>query len=98
MPHKHNERNIIFLSELKHVDSLDDFLNKHDTIHKEGFVLIPLDLEVEYALQEKGLPFRSGGEYRTRDTAVATLSEDWTASVLESERWSFFPYRGVSLS
>lgn len=98
MPHTQNERNIVFLSELKHVDMLDVFLTEHPAIREEGFLLVPLDLEIEYALTDKGIPFRSGGSYRTKDASTATLSEDWTASVFESKRWSFFTYRGVSLS
>lgn len=93
-----NERNIIFLSELGHIDMLDVFLGEHASIREEGFILIPLDLEIEYALKEKGISFRSGRAYRTGDAAPMTFSESWTSSVFESKRWSFFAYRDVSLS
>ena len=99
MLQKQNERNIVFLTELKHIDMLDAFLKEHTSILEEGFVLIPLDLEVEYALKGKDIPFLSGSAYRTRDAASMTLSEEWVASVFESKHWlSFFTYRGVSLS
>lgn len=98
MSYKQNERNIVFLSELKHVDMLDAFLQEHTAMQEEGFVIISPDIEVEYALEEKGMPFLSGGTYRTRDASCMTFSEDWTASVFESKRWSFFTYHGVSLS
>ncbi len=98
MPQKQHERNIVFISELEHIGLLDGFIKEHSALQKEGFALIPLDLEIEYALEEKGIPFRSGRTYRTQDAAVMTLAEEWTASVLESRRWSFFSYRGVSLS
>ncbi|TSC68624.1 MAG: hypothetical protein G01um101456_553 [Parcubacteria group bacterium Gr01-1014_56] len=93
-----SEKNIIFLSTLKQVEMLEGFLSEHPHIREEGFLLVPLGLEIEYVLKEKGMPFESGGAYRTMDTSVMTLAEDWTASVFESERWSFFKYRGVSLS
>lgn len=95
---KKNEKNIIFLSELGHIDILTQFLEKNPTLYQEGFLIIPLDVEVEYALKEKNISFLSGREYRTPDFAPMVLAEDWTASVLESERWSFFTYRGVLLS
>jgi hypothetical protein len=98
MPQKQSEQNIVFISELKHIDLLENFFNKHPTVREEGFVLIPLDLEIEYALKAKGIPFRSGGTYRTQEAITMTVSETWTASVFESKRWSFFDYRGVSLS
>ena len=61
-----NEKNIIFLSELKHIDMLSGFLAKHVDLQKEGYLTVSLDAEIEHALIEKGIPFRSGRDYRTR--------------------------------
>ena len=93
-----NEENVIFISELDHIDKLVDFLNDHSSIKKEGFFVVALDLEIEALLTEKEIPFISAKSYRTPDAALMTLSETWASSVLESKRWSFFAYRGVSLS
>ncbi len=99
MAYKQNERNIVFLSELKNVGLIDDFFSGHPALREEGFTVIPLDLEIEYAVKEKGMPFFSGGMYRTKNADAMTISEDWASSVLESKHWtSFFTYRGVSLS
>jgi len=94
---KQEERNIIFLSELRHIDACERFLDTHQEVCSEGYLLIPLNAEIEYALAKKGTAFQSGKEYRTLDTARLTLSEEWTSSIFESERWSFFTYRVVSL-
>jgi len=93
-----NERNIILLSEVGHVHALARFLKEHTALEREGFALIPLSIEVEYALTEKGMTFDSGGSRRTREPLTMTLSEEWASSILESKRWEFFTYRGVSLS
>jgi len=93
-----NERSVFFISELEQVKLIDSFLAAHPEIRKEGYLLIPLDAEIEYALTKKGILFESGRNYRTKDAAPMTLSEEWTTSIFESKRWSFFTYRNVSLS
>lgn len=92
-----NDRNILFLSELRHIDACERFLDTHPDVREEGYLLIPLDAEVDYALTKKGIAFQSGKDYRTPDTAHVILGEEWTSSIFESEQWSFFIYRGVSL-
>src|SRR3989344_4103693 len=93
----HTERNILFLSELWHIEALERFLDERKDIRDEGYLLIPLDAEVESVLAKKEIAFQSGKEYRTPDAARMILAEEWTSSIFESEPWSFFTYRGVSL-
>lgn len=91
------ERNILFLSELRHIDMCERFLDTHPDMCSEGYLVIPLNAEIEYALTKKGIAFQSGKEYRTPDAARMVLGEEWTSAILESKLWSFFTYRGVSL-
>lgn len=93
-----NEKNIIFISEMKHVDELAPFLSAHPDIQKEGYLLVPLDAEIEYLLTEKNVTFHSGRGYRTTDTEPMTHGEEWLLKLFNDERWSFFTYRGVSLA
>ena len=93
----HTERNIIFLSELWHIEALERFFDERKDIRDEGYLLIPLDAEIESVLAKKEIAFQSGKEYRTPDAARMILAEEWTSSIFESEPWSFFTYRGVSL-
>jgi len=93
-----NEKHIIFLSELKHIGMLSGFLAKHVDLQKEGYLAVSLDAEIEHALIEKGIPFRSGRDYRTRTAEPMTLGEEWLTTLFDDERWKFFSYRGVSLS
>ncbi len=98
MPHKQNEQNIVFISEMKHIDLLEQFFAEHPMIREEGCLLIPTELEIEYALTDKRIPFHSGRLYRTKDASTMVLSEKWSTSIFGSNQWSFFTYRGVSLS
>ena len=86
------------MAEPSHVSRLTDFLNENRSIKEEGFFIVSLDLEIDLLLIEQGVPFVSARDYRTSEALTMTLSETWASSVLESERWSFFSYRGVSLS
>lgn len=97
MSHKQNEQNIVFISEMKHIDLLERFFEEYPVIREEGYLLIPTELEIEYALKDKGIPFHSGRLYRTRDASTMVLSEKWATSIFGSTQWSFFTYRGVSL-
>jgi hypothetical protein len=94
---KQNEQNIFFLAELKQVELLQAFLAANPEVAEEGFLIIPLDVEIEYLLEERGIPFRSGRHYRTPDADIILLGEEWTTRTLDSKRWSFFSYRDVSL-
>ena len=98
MAYIQNEKNIILLSELRQIEELKNFLLNHSEIEEEGFLLISLDLEVEYVLQEKGIPFQSARGYRAQDAEPLTLAEEWVSELFENERWKFFSYRGVSLA
>ena len=77
---------------------LSGFLAKHVDLQKEGYLAVSLDAEIEHALIEKGIPFRSGRDYRTRTAEPMTLGEEWLTTLFDDERWKFFSYRGVSLS
>jgi hypothetical protein len=90
-------KTVIVLNELGHVEMCERYLTEHKGMLQAGYLIIPLDLEVERALSEKGIPFRSGGPYRTEGFTHMLPSEAFTAAVFDSERWSFFAYRGVSL-
>lgn len=92
-----NNRNIILLSELEHIDNSKRFLDTHPNVREEGYMLITLDAEIEYALAKQGIAFQSAKEYRTRDVERLILAEKWIASIFESKRWSFYTYRGVTL-
>lgn len=98
MPTKNIGQNIIFLSELRHIDACERFLDTHQDLREEGCLLVSLDAEIDYALTKAGTAFQSGKEYRTPDVARMTLAEEWTSRIFESEQWSFFTYRGVSLT
>lgn len=93
-----NEKNIIFLSELKHVDMLSEFLSKHVDLQKEGYLIVSLDAEIEHVLTEKKILFRSGRDYRTHTAEPMTLGEEWLTALFDDVRWKSFSYRGVSLS
>ncbi len=93
-----NEKNIILLSEIGQLPALEHFLGEHPEIVSEGYTLIPIDIEIENVLMEKGIPFVSGREYRTRDADFMVLAEEWPRALFESKDWLFFSYRGVSLS
>ncbi len=92
------EQNILFLSELRHIDACKRFLDARADVREEGYLLIPLDAEIDYALAKEGIAFQSGKEYRTPDAARMILAEEWTSHIFESEHWAFFTYRGVSLT
>lgn len=92
-----DERNVFFLSELGHITACECFLDARPDVREEGYLLIPLDAEVDYVLTKKGIAFQSGKDYRTPDTAHMILGEEWTSSIFKSGHWSFFTYRGVSL-
>lgn len=97
MPQQQNERNIFFLYQLGHIDACARFLDENSQIQKEGYLVIPLGLEIEHALAKKGIPFRSGRAYRPSDTSRFQLSEEW-AEVLDGQEWAWFQYRDVALS
>jgi hypothetical protein len=91
------EKNILLVSDVRHVRALEAFLAENPQMREEGYVVIPLDLEIEYILAEKKIPFRSGREYRAHDTVPMTLGQEWAAAIVRDSRWSFFAYRDVSL-
>ena len=97
MPETQNEKNIFFLHELEHIDACARFLDEHPQVREEGYLIVPLGLEIEYALTEKGIPFRSGREYRPQDNSRFRLSREW-AERFDGEEWKWFQYRGVELS
>ncbi len=97
MLYKRNEKNILFLYEVGHVEALVRFLEENPSIKEEGYLLLSLDAEVEDALAEKGFSFESARHYKTPDIATAVVNSEWTDSVFDSDRWAFFFYRGVSL-
>lgn len=86
----------MLLSELGHIEACQRLLDERPAIHEEGYLLVPLDAEIEYALGQQGLPFLSGKEYRTPDASRMIMSEEWTSSIFDSSEWSFFMYRDVS--
>jgi len=92
------ERNILLLSELKHVDEITPFFSGHPRIHKEGYLIIPLNAEIEYVLTKKGISFESGREFRTKNDDPMVLSEKWSTTILDGAQWSFFRYREIELS
>ncbi|KKW39694.1 MAG: hypothetical protein UY89_C0015G0003 [Parcubacteria group bacterium GW2011_GWA1_54_9] len=98
MPEKHNEESIFFLYELAHIDACIRFLDEHPQVREGGYLIVPSGLKIEYALAEKGLPFRSLREYRPRDTSRFRLAEEWTVKTFDSPQWKWFQYRGVSLT
>ncbi|MFA6414387.1 MAG: hypothetical protein WC217_03345 [Candidatus Paceibacterota bacterium] len=91
-------RNILLLSELKHVDAVAPFLSAHPEIREGGYLVIPLDLEIEYVLTTRGIPFESGRTFRSGDADPMIVSEEWSRALLEDEQWGFFRYRKVVLS
>ena len=98
MPKKQSERNIFFLYELAHIDAYTHFLAENPKMRKEGYLIIPSGLEMEYALAEKGIPFRSCREYRPSDISRFRLAEEWAVEMLDSPQWEWFQYRGIALT
>ncbi len=92
-----SDRNIIFISELKHIEMLEPFLEKHPDLRKEGYTLVSFELEIDYALKDRGIPFLSAGAFQS-SKSTTLLAEEWTEETFKEDRWKFFNYRGVSLS
>jgi len=93
-----NERNILFIYELGHVDVCVRFLSEHPEVREEGYLLIAFGPEIEYALTKKGISFCSGREYCSLDTGrLQLVSKEWTEKFDGPER-QWFQYRGVALS
>lgn len=97
MPHTQRERHIFFLHELAHIDACERFLAENPNVREEGYLIVSLGLELEYALTKRGIPFRSGRAYRPADTSRFRLTQEW-AERLDGEEWKWFQYRGVSLA
>lgn len=95
---KQGTQNIALLTEVGHIDALTQLCAEHPELSEGAVTLIALDREVEYVLADRGVSFVSGRDYRSNDTDSVVAGEEWTARILESERWSFFAYRGVALS
>lgn len=92
------ERTAIFLWERKQVALLEEFLARTSDVQKDGYFVVPLDEELEEVLTTKGVPFRSGKDYRTHSAEPMTVAEEWLTNLFDSKQWEFFRYRGVSLS
>lgn len=97
MPQTQRERHIFFLHELAHIDACERFLAENPDVREEGYLIVPLGLELEYALEKKGMPFRSGRAYRPADTSRFRLTQEW-AERLDGEEWKWFQYQDVSLA
>lgn len=97
MSHIKDERNIILLSEVGHIQTFERYLKEHPSIVREGYTLIPLDREIEYILTERNVEFLSGKTYRSPDADYMILAESYASALFANDRWNFFTYRGVSL-
>ncbi len=95
---KESRKNLIFLSEIKHIDELKSLLNTRADITGEGGEIVALDAQVAYELKDRGIPFISAYDFRTKDPSALVLAEEWLVKLFGSPEWSFFSYRGVSLS
>src|SRR3990167_5686117 len=62
MQKREDERNILFIYELGHIDAYGRFLDENPTVREEGHLLIALGPELEYALAKKRIQFSSGRE------------------------------------
>ena len=93
-----NERNILFIYELGHIDACVRFLDGNPEVREEGYLLVALGPELEYALAKKGIPFRSGRAYCPLDAhRFPLVAEEWT-KLFDSPERHWFQYRNVSLS
>jgi hypothetical protein len=93
-----NAKTVLFLSELGHVARAEQFMAQHPEPEGEGYLLVTLDLPIEWELARKGIPFVSGRDFRTRDTKPMVLAEEWAAQLLGHLEEYFFTYRGVSFA
>ena len=91
------KRTVLFLSEIGHVSRAEKFLAEHLDLKAEEYMLVALDLTIEWELARKGMPFISGRDFRSPDASPLTLSEEWVTALFKDKRWQFFSYRGVSL-
>src|SRR3989344_5913671 len=98
MSPRQSEQNIFFLYELAHIDACTRFLDENPQVQEEGYLIIPSGLQIEYALAEKGIPFRSCRAYRPRDISRFGLAEEWTVAMFDSPEWKWFQYRGIALT
>ncbi len=92
-----HKRTVLFLSEIGHVSQAEKFIAEHPDLKTEGYMIVALDITIEWELARKGVPYSSGREYRTHDASPLTLSEEWVTALFKDTRWQFFSYRGVSL-
>ena len=91
-------KNALFLTEPSHIERAEQFLEAHPELAAEGYLLVPIGIETEERLRQKGTPFVSGRGLRPRTAEPLVLAEQWPARVLEDTQWSFFNYRGVSFA
>src|SRR3989338_1863675 len=98
MQKREDERNILFIYELGHIDAYGRFLDENPTVREEGHLLIALGPELEYALAKKRIQFSSGRECVSFDAGrFLSASKEWTEQFDSPER-QWFQYRGIALS
>lgn len=93
-----NDRTILFLYELGHVDAARRWLEDHAELREKGYLCIALDPEIEQVLVEERMVHASAAPYRTPDAEPRIAAGDFAEQIFGSDRWSFFQYRGVSLA
>lgn len=84
-------KRVVVVSELSHVADLKPYLTDSTTI-------LALDREVEYALEEQGIPFISAKDYRgTKQFDRIIAAERFVQELFSKSEWSFFTYRNIPL-
>lgn len=87
----------ILLYEPAQLASLDALLIRWGT-KKEAPLIVSLDAEIDYALEERGITFISGKILQNRTTPAAYLrADELISSVSDRKELSVFQYRGVSV-
>lgn len=88
---------LVFIHESEHIEALKNFVSGLSEKERKALTIVALDAELEPMLAKEGVPFVSARGHRTHDDSVMLLAEQWTGSIFNSRRWSFFAYRTVAL-
>lgn len=91
-------KTIILIYEPEQISEMERLLTAPKMKGVRAPLIVALDLEVEYLLQERNIAFRSGVQYRSDTTGERSLyAEQWTEQIRRDTAWKSFTYRGISL-
>ena len=90
-----SQKKLVFIYEPGHIGELERYFLQKPELKNESIV-VSLDKEVEFLLEEANIPFHSGSSYQTDISLKLRLrAEEWAQGIFRDSRWSFFQYRQV---